>query len=92
MAKYVAKATVWLQIESTYPDGVGECQREVEQLIGHMKNHYAMGPDGCEISAARATDIDILGGELVEFKTECTDGLTWIDHNNVDHLIDDGGR
>jgi hypothetical protein len=91
MTKYVAKATVWLQIESDYADGVGEAQHEVEYLVERIKSTAGEGI-GRWVSIARATDIDILGGELVEFKTECTDGLTWIDHNNVDHLIDDGGR
>jgi hypothetical protein len=90
MAKYVAKATVWLQIESDYPDGVGEAQHEVEYLVERIKSTAGEGI-GRWVSIARATDIEILGGELKEEPTECTDALYYCD-DGVMQCLDDGMR
>jgi hypothetical protein len=41
MARYAAKVTVYIQLDSDYPDGVGEAQHEVEYLVGRM--NFAIG-------------------------------------------------
>lgn len=87
MTRYAAKATVWLQIESDYPDGIGAAQHEVEWFINQMKEHYAKGPDGACIDVARAIDIEILEPKLREEPGESVNKLFF-----GDVCLDDGVR
>lgn len=91
MTKYAVKTTVYLQIESEV-DGIGDAQHEVEWLIGQIKQKYALGPDGCEVSVARATDIEILNGELVESAGISVDKLWYCSDEKPHLLLDDGVR
>jgi hypothetical protein len=84
--KYAAKATVWLQIDSDYPDGLGEAQWEVECLVKRIKLGAADG-FGREVSVARATDIEILAPKLREEPGESTDMLFF-----GDVILDNGLR
>jgi len=87
MAKYAVKATVYLQLDSDYPDGVGEAQHEVEWFISQLKNITARGPDGAEVEIARATDIKIMEPNLREEPGESTDKLFF-----GDVVLDNGYR
>lgn len=87
MAKYAAKATVYFQIESDYPDGIGEAQYEVEWFVDQLKNLTAKGPDGAEVEIAHATDIEILEPKLREEPGLCDNKLFF-----GDVCLDDGVR
>jgi hypothetical protein len=86
--KYAAKATVWLQIDSDYPDGVGEAQREVEWFVEQLKNLTAKGPDGAEVEIARTTDIQI----FLDSKLREEPGLSTSKLFLGDVCLDDGMR
>jgi hypothetical protein len=88
MPKYSIKCTVYLEIESDYPDGIGEAQREVEFLVNEIKGKYALGPDGCTVTIARAVGIEILpDNKLREEQGEGTDKLFY-----GDVVLDNGLR
>lgn len=74
MAKYAAKATVYIQLESDYPDGVGEAQREIEYLVQRIKIGAAEGI-GRNVEIARAIDIELLPPCLREEPGESTNKL-----------------
>ena len=86
MPKYAAKATVYIQLDSDYPDGIGEAQHEIEHLIGRIKIGAAEGV-GRHIEVARATDIEILAPRLREAPGISTDMLFF-----GDVVLDDGVR
>lgn len=92
MAKYAAKVTVYLQIESDYPDGVGEAAHEVGSLMDLIKK----GDTDATVYIAHATDIEILNGRLEERMTECDMGLWYYEKGIHDSelvtCLDDGMR
>jgi hypothetical protein len=88
MPKYSVKCTVYLEIESSYPDGIGEAQGEVSWLIKELRNQYALGPDGIAVNIARAIDIEILpDNKLQEEPGISTDRLLY-----GEVVLDDGCR
>lgn len=97
MARYAAKATVYIQLESDYANGVGEAQYEIEWYVNQLKNLTAKGPDGAEVEIARAIDIKILAGELQESPGLSVDKLWHIEPYGPDgkvwkKLLDNGYR
>lgn len=84
MTKYAVKATVYLQIESEV-DGVGDAQHEVENLI------YLITDGASKVKIARATNIEILDGELVETAGISVDKL-WLTKGLEEKLLDNGVR
>lgn len=87
MARYAAKATLYIQLESDYADGVGEAQHEIEWYVNQLKNLTAKGPDGAEVEIARAIDIEILEPKLREEPGESMDKLFF-----GDLVLDNGYR
>ena len=76
MAKYSAKCTVYLEIESDYPDGIGEAQREVGYLIDSLRFRN----DERLITISRAVNVEILpDNKLRESPGECGDQLWYGD-------------
>lgn len=82
---YIAKAVVYLHIDTDYADGVGEAQREVRWII-----EQCIKVKGVKL--AHAARIRLPDGQLIRKMTECDWSLTHVMPDGRKIVVDSGER